>query len=133
VTIVTDASALSELLVPSNTARRQAVLDVVADDPHWAIPEHALIETVSSLRGRRLGGQFDGEVFVAAVERLSRFAFDTWPTLGLLPRILELAPNATAYDAAYVALAEELGSVLVTTDAKIARIPGIRCRVVVAG
>ena len=39
----------------------------------------------------------------------------------------------TAYDAAYVALAEALGAVLVTTDGKIARAPGHGARVEVVG
>jgi predicted nucleic acid-binding protein len=35
----------------------------------------------------------------------------------------------TPYDASYVALAELLDVVLVTTDARLARAPGIRCEV----
>ena len=41
--------------------------------------------------------------------------------LALLPRILELKDNFTAHDASYVALAEELGATLVTTDGRLAR------------
>lgn len=44
----------------------------------------------------------------------------------LLPRIWELRENVTAYDAAYIALAEALAAPLVTTDAKLARASGIR-------
>jgi len=33
-----------------------------------------------------------------------------------------------AYDAAYVALAELLGAVLLTADARLAGAPGLRCR-----
>ena len=40
----------------------------------------------------------------------------------LLPRIWELRENLTAYDAAYVALAEALGAPLVTCDRKIASV-----------
>ena len=39
----------------------------------------------------------------------------------LLDRVLTLRPNYTAYDATYVALAERLGAVLLTTDAALAR------------
>lgn len=41
----------------------------------------------------------------------------------------ELGSNLTAYDAAYVALAEALAAPLVTCDARLARAPGIRASV----
>jgi predicted nucleic acid-binding protein len=41
----------------------------------------------------------------------------------LLPRIWELRHNVTAYDAAYVALAEILAVPLVTCDARLAAAP----------
>lgn len=44
--------------------------------------------------------------------------------LPLLSRIWELRDNLTAYDAAYVALAEVLNAPLLTCDAKLARSPG---------
>lgn len=41
------------------------------------------------------------------------------PIAPLLQRIWELRANITAYDAAYVALAEQLGATLITCDAKL--------------
>ena len=46
----------------------------------------------------------------------------------LLGRIWELRHNFTAYDAAYIALAEATGSVLYTSDEKLSK--GHRARVV---
>lgn len=39
----------------------------------------------------------------------------------LVPRIIELRDNFSAYDAAYVALAERLGGSLLTLDERLAR------------
>lgn len=128
-TLVVDAAAVTELLVTSDPAHRSAVLDAIGDDVHWIVPEHLLVEVVSALRGRWLGGHLTRADFETAVATVARFEFDVWPTAPLLPRIVELAANATVYDAAYLALGEELGCIVVTADAKLARVPGIRCRV----
>lgn len=40
---------------------------------------------------------------------------------GLLARVLELRPNFSAYDATYVALAEQLRGDLLTSDARLTR------------
>jgi predicted nucleic acid-binding protein len=47
----------------------------------------------------------------------------------LLPRIWALRNNLTAYDAAYVALAEALDAVLVTRDERLASAPGHHARI----
>jgi predicted nucleic acid-binding protein len=41
--------------------------------------------------------------------------------------VWELHPNVVAYDAAYVALAEELAAPLLTLDQRLARAPGPTC------
>jgi len=45
----------------------------------------------------------------------------------LLERMWELRSNITAYDAAYVALAERLDSPLITCDAKLTTASGASC------
>jgi len=52
-------------------------------------------------------------------------------TFPMLDRVWELRDNLTAYDAAYVALAEAFDCPLVTADARISRAPGLRCSVTV--
>jgi predicted nucleic acid-binding protein len=49
----------------------------------------------------------------------------------LLPRIWQLRDNLTAYDAAYVALAEALDCTLVTADGRLGRSTGARCPITV--
>ena len=51
--------------------------------------------------------------------------------VGLLDRVWELRENLTAYDAAYVAVAEALGAPLVTADARLAQAPGPACPITV--
>jgi len=51
----------------------------------------------------------------------------------LLQRCWELRQTVTAYDAAYIAIAEALGIALVTGDARLSRAPGVRCHVTVLG
>jgi predicted nucleic acid-binding protein len=56
-----------------------------------------------------------------------------YPHTGFADRIWELRNAVSAYDAAYIALAEALGCPLVTTDARIATASGHRAEVEVYG
>jgi predicted nucleic acid-binding protein len=51
------------------------------------------------------------------------------PHAPLLLRCWELRDNLTIYDAAYIALAEALGTVLLTADTRLANAPGLICPV----
>jgi predicted nucleic acid-binding protein len=52
-----------------------------------------------------------------------------YPHDGLLERIWDLRANCTAYDAAYLALAEALDAPLLTFDKRLADVPGHRVAV----
>ena len=52
-----------------------------------------------------------------------------YPHASLAARIWELRENLTAYDAGYVALAEVLDAPLLTTDLRLAQVPGVRAAV----
>ncbi|MEO5535082.1 MAG: type II toxin-antitoxin system VapC family toxin [Pseudolysinimonas sp.] len=125
--IVLDASAWLEVTLGTASA---VVTDRLARDPHWVVPEHFRVEVLNALRGARRRGVIDDAEFRHQADVLIAREFDVWPTVPLVPRIVELADNATSYDAAYVALAEDLGAMLVTADRKFAGIPDIRCTLV---
>lgn len=76
-------------------------------------------------------------------DRLSRFAgrldalveveMDQIDVLPLTHRSWELRDNLSAYAAAYLAVAEELGCALLTSHARLARAGGTRCPVQLLG
>lgn len=127
-TVVVDASVMAEALDPSSSRTFRA-LDALAEDLSWIVPAHFLVEVASALRGRLLARAITEEQFLHALTTLRAADVDEHSIAPLLGRIAELAPNATTYDAAYVALAERHGVDVVTMDAKLARIPGATCTV----
>ena len=74
-------------------------------------------------------GELDDERGAQALDDLADLPIHRYPHDLLLPRIWELRANLTAYDAAYVALAEALGAPLLTRDARLAAAPGHEARI----
>ncbi|MGH2946001.1 MAG: hypothetical protein ACRDPC_07040 [Solirubrobacteraceae bacterium] len=64
-----------------------------------------------STRKRWLAGDLPDRRFASAVRDLEELALDRCPTLRMMWRAYELRDNVSAYDAAYVALAEALASI----------------------
>ncbi len=120
---VVDASAVLEVLLQNRGAARVAdrisARDETLHAPYLIDMEVAQVLRKFSAKGE-LGPGRDREAF--------RFYADLPLTrhrhVPLLPRIWELRHNLTAYDAAYVALAEALGAPLVTRDSKLAAFGG---------
>ena len=82
---------------------------------------------MSTIRGLVLGGKLSVDRGRIAIQALESFPIARISHRGLLERMWELRGNLTAYDAAYVALAEQLEISLVTGDIRLAGAPGIRC------
>ncbi len=87
------------------------------------------VEVAQVLRRYAATGQIDPERCRAALTDLGAFSLRRYPHDFLLPRIWELRDNLTAYDAAYVALAEALDAPLLTRDRRLAAAPGHDARV----
>jgi predicted nucleic acid-binding protein len=121
---VLDASvAVTALTEPGSSAA-----DLLsADDAIFQVPSIFDAEVLSALRGLVRGGKFDPTAAADLIVDLMVLPVDRWHVSTLLPRMWELRENMTAYDAAYVALAELTGAVFVTGDERIAESPGTRC------
>jgi predicted nucleic acid-binding protein len=92
-------------------------------------PSHVDAECLNALRGRMLGRLVSNADFTAMARLIPQLPVTRHAISALVPRILSLALYATAYDAAYIALAEALDADPLTTDAALARVPGIACTV----
>jgi predicted nucleic acid-binding protein len=101
----------------------------LASDPELHAPHLVDLEVLSVLRRQAGAELLDARRAGLALQDLLSLPVTRYPHLPFAPRVWELRTNLTPYDAAYVALAESLGCVLVTADARLARAPGIRCGV----
>jgi predicted nucleic acid-binding protein len=121
--IVLDASAVIEWLFqspagvkldrrifsPSESLHAPHLLDV---EVAQVLRRYVHDKTVAAERGQE------------ALEDFGDLPLTRYPHDFLIPRIWELRSTLTAYDAAYVALAEVLDAPLLTCDSKIASAPG---------
>ncbi len=117
--IVVDASALLEVLL-NTPARTVVARRLFAEDETLHAPHLLDIEVAQVLRRYALAGDLDPDRGLQALEDLADFPLTRYPHDLFLPRIWELRHNMTAFDAAYIALAETLAAPLVTRDARLA-------------
>jgi predicted nucleic acid-binding protein len=125
--LVVDASVLAAALAddgPDGDAARERLRGQAL-----AAPELIDLETASVVRRRFQVGALDARRADLALTDLLELPLRRAPHRPLLTRCWELRANLTIYEAAYVALAELLETVLVTADARLAGAPGPRCRV----
>jgi predicted nucleic acid-binding protein len=92
-------------------------------------PELVDLEVASVLRRQARSGAVDDRRAALALADLAAMPLQRAPHRPLLVRCWELRDNLTIYDAAYIALAEALAVTLLTSDERLARAPGPRCRI----
>lgn len=82
-------------------------------------------ELVSALRGLVLGGHLTATRAHDVLTDFDDLPLRRWPSVdGLRRRAFQLRDSVTAYDAAYIALAEALDCPLLTRDGRLARSGG---------
>jgi predicted nucleic acid-binding protein len=123
--IVLDASIVVELLTHgalADSLRR----DLAGSSDSCIVPHLLDVEVASALRKLAAAQRIDShrsEEFLAGLAALPAQRYSHIP---LLARIWKLRHNFTAYDAAYIALAEATNSVLYTSDEKLCKGHGAR-------
>lgn len=125
-TLVVDASVVVAALVDDGSDGGWARALLRGED--LTAPTHMQIQASNVLRRAVLAGRLGVDAASLAHLDLTRMSVRSFGFDPLATRIWELHPAVTAYDAAYVALAEELAVPLVTLDRRLARAGGPTCR-----
>ena len=116
--IVLDASVVVELLtngVLADSIRRE----LAGRDESLVVPHLIDFEVISAFRRLVAGQRIDSHRSAQFLAGLAALPAERYSHTPLLDRIWELRHNFTAYDAAYIALAEATNSVLYTCDEKL--------------
>jgi predicted nucleic acid-binding protein len=117
--IVVDTAAVVDVLVgrPPNVALR----DRLSPEQDLHAPHLIDVEFLQVLRSLVIAGELSADRAGDARTDYEDLRIARYPNQALADRVWELRHNLTAYDAAFVALAEALDAPLVTTDARLAR------------
>jgi predicted nucleic acid-binding protein len=121
--IVLDASAAVDWLVQTPAAQR-IESRIFSRKQSLHAPELLDLEVAQVLRRLAREGALSAARAEQAIQDLLDLRLTRYPHSVLLPRIWQLRHNLSAYDAAYVVLAEKLGATLLTRDARLATAAG---------
>jgi len=121
--IVVDASVIIEVLLQTTSS---PVIERRFFSPGETLhaPHLIDVEIAQVLRRYSSSGELASTRGREALDDLRGFHINRYPHDIFLPRIWELRQNMTAYDAAYIALAEILSAPLLTMDKHLASAPG---------
>ena len=123
-----DASALLEMLLRTQRAD-QLLQRTLGPSERMHAPHLLDIEVTQVLRRLALRKEITASRAQEALDDLSNLAIERHEHQALLSRIWQLRDSMTAYDGAYVALAEALNAPLLTCDAKLAGARGHRATI----
>jgi predicted nucleic acid-binding protein len=123
--LVVDAGALFEVVAGAPGA--EVIRDRLASDEDQFAPHLIDVEVFGVIRKHRELGRLDETAARQAVEDLHDWPGERASHRPFLGRAWQLRSSVRGQDAMYVALAEALGATLLTTDARLARAPGLRC------
>jgi predicted nucleic acid-binding protein len=121
--IVLDASAAIEWLLQTSTGQR-VEQQIFSQSESLHAPHRLDVEIIQVLRRLVRERVVHWPRADQAITDLLDLRINRYPHFVLLPRIWQLRHNLSAYDAAYVALAEELGAILLTSDTRLASASG---------
>lgn len=125
--IVVDASVVATALADDGESGDRARARLRGEQ--LVAPELLDVEVLSAWRRQAAAGQLGRRRALLALTDLGDLRVRRVSQRPLLARCWELRENVTAYDAVYVALAEQLDVVLLTADARLAGAPVVRCEV----
>jgi len=126
--IVVDASAVIELLLNTEAGRRVGQRLFTQNESLHA-PHLIDLEVAQVVRRYTLGREMTSRRGREVLQDLANLPLTRYPHEPFLFRIWALRDNLTAYDAAYVSLAEVMGAPLLTRDAALAAIQKGRVKV----
>jgi predicted nucleic acid-binding protein len=121
--IVLDASAAVDWLLQT-PAGQQIENRIYSRSESLHAPHLLDVEVAQVLRRLVREAVISAQRAEEAIQDLVDLRVTRYPHFVFLPRIWQLRHNLSAYDAAYVVLAEELGATLVTRDARLASASG---------
>lgn len=123
-----DASALLEVLLATDAGERVSAR-VYREGETLHAPHLLDLEIIHVLRRGCLIGKLQPSRAAEALADLSGLRLVRHPHQPYVPRIWQLRHSLTAYDAAYVALAEALEAPLITRDGRMASAHGHRAKI----
>ena len=127
--LVLDAAAAVAVLLNLGPAATNIRLRVSLPRETLHVPHLFDLEVLHVLGRYSRAGNLSEERERLALSRLEAMRLSRYAHYSFLGRIWDLKYSLTAYDAAFVALAETLAAPLLTTDRRLAQAPGIRAEV----